>query len=163
MEQPLSLLVLLLMALFHFLISFLVFHSASSFYSQPNPSSQLLSAVLSNALVQLLNQCRCLFCLLTPFKVVNTELLGLHAIIFDTIYGSLILSSPLHTFNKSNCLTYKCSKNTIREVYYKKILSSRRVTMKNKVLCLIYYSKISNQVVTVTCSVQCTTISLISQ
>ena len=45
---------------------------------------------------------------------------------------------------KSNCLTYKCSKNTIIEVYYKKALPPRCVTMLNKVLCIFYYSKIAN-------------------
>ena len=40
-----------------------------------------------------------LSCLLTPFKGVNTEAIGLYAIIFDTLYGSLILSSPLFTLD----------------------------------------------------------------
>ena len=45
---------------------------------------------------------------------------------------------------KSNCLTYKYSKNTIIEVYYKKALPPRCVTMLNKVLCIFYYSKTAN-------------------
>ena len=39
---------------------------------------------------------------------------------------------------------YKCDKNTIREVYYKKALPSKCVTMMSKVLFIIYYSKIAN-------------------
>ena len=35
---------------------------------------------------------------------------------------------------KSNCLTYKCSKNTITEVYSRKALPSRCAAMLNKVL-----------------------------
>ena len=52
-----------------------------------------------------------------------------------------------YAFTKSNCLTYKYSKNsknTKIEVYYKKALSPRCVTMLNKVLCIFYYSKIAN-------------------
>ena len=45
---------------------------------------------------------------------------------------------------KNNCLTHKYSKNTIIEVYYKKALPPRCVTMLNKVLCIFYYSKIAN-------------------
>ena len=37
-----------------------------------------------------------------------------------------------------------CDKNTIREVYYKKALPSKCATMMNKVLFIIYYSKIAN-------------------
>ena len=48
------------------------------------------------------------------------------------------------TFTKSNCLTYKCSKNTIIEVYCKKAPPPRCVTMLTKVLCIFYYSKIAN-------------------
>ena len=36
-----------------------------------------------------------------------------------------------------------CSKNTINDVYYKKALPSRCVTMLNEVLC-IFYSKVAN-------------------
>ena len=38
----------------------------------------------------------------------------------------------------------KCNKNTIRELYYKKALPSKCATMMNKVLFIIYYSKIVN-------------------
>ena len=41
-------------------------------------------------------------CLLTPFKCVNTEAIELYAIIFDAVYGSLILSSPLSTLDGVN-------------------------------------------------------------
>ena len=54
------------------------------------------------------------------------------------------ISISIITFTKSNCLTYKCSKNTTREVYYKKALPPRCVTMLNEVLCIFYYSKIVN-------------------
>ena len=57
---------------------------------------------------------------------------------------SKILSISIITFTKSNCLTYKCSKNTIIEAYYKEALPPRCVTMFNKVLCIFYYSKIAN-------------------
>ena len=41
---------------------------------------------------------------------------------------------------------YKCDKNTIREVYYKKALPSICATMHmmNEVLFIIYYSKVAN-------------------
>ena len=45
---------------------------------------------------------------------------------------------------KSNCLTYKYSKNTIIEIYYKKAQPPRCVTMLNKVLCIFYNSKVAN-------------------
>ena len=48
------------------------------------------------------------------------------------------------TFTKSNCLTYKWSKNIIIEVYYKKALPPRCATMLNEVLCIFYYLKIAN-------------------
>ena len=48
------------------------------------------------------------------------------------------------TFTKSNCLTYKYSKNTIIEVDYKKALLPRCDTMLNEVLYIFYYSKIAN-------------------
>ena len=54
------------------------------------------------------------------------------------------ISRYLITFTKSNCLTYKYSKNTIIEVYYKKALPPGCVTILSKVLCIFYYSKIAN-------------------
>ena len=46
---------------------------------------------------------------------------------------------------KSNCLTYKCSKNTIIEVYYKKALPPRCVRMLNKVLCISILMVVSRE------------------
>ena len=52
--------------------------------------------VYSSAVVWLLyHYARCLSCLLTPLKGVNTEAIELHAIIY-AIFESLILSSPWH-------------------------------------------------------------------
>ena len=41
-------------------------------------------------------------CLLTPSTGVNIEAIGLYAIIFDALYGSSILSSPLFTLGYSD-------------------------------------------------------------
>ena len=56
--------------------------------------------------------------------------------IFILLLKILYISISIITFTKTNCLTYKCGKNTIREIYYKKALLSRCPTMMNKVLCI---------------------------
>ena len=61
------------------------------------------------------------------------------------------LSKISRYLTKSNCLTYKYSKNTITEVYYKKVLLTRCVTMLNTVLCPYFIiPKLLTQVIKVT-------------